>query len=105
MATFQGNTCATIRINGYNTVSKAHRTKTLAKQRLQSVEDKMRSGIYHTSRDDALSTILKRYLSDIVPLKKTTKYHKSNINNLNHGLGEYSFRDLTPQLIIECKSC
>lgn len=105
MATFQetskGNTCATIRIKGYKPVSKTHRTKTLAKQWAQTVEDKMRSGTYHISKDDALSTILDRYLNEIVPLKKTTKYHKSNINNLNHGLGAYSFRDLAPPMIIE----
>ncbi len=105
MATYQktskGHVCVTIRIKGYKPVSKTHRTKSLAQQWAMPIEDAMRSGTYNKSKDDLLSTVFDRYVEQIIPLKKTTKFHLTNINNLRKSFNDVSMRELTASLIVE----
>ena len=105
MATYQktskGHVCATVRIKGYPPKSRTFRTKAMARKWAISIEDAMRSGSYQDSPDGSLlGTIFDRYEREIVPLKKTVKFHRTNLKHLYQAFGHLQTYELSAQHIV-----
>jgi len=90
-----------VRVKGYKPTSKTFRTKSQAKTWAQSVEDDMRAGRYRQAGAETLGDLFHRYLREIVPLKKTYKFHNSNIQNLHRGLGDIGVWSFSAQSVVD----
>ena len=99
--TSRGFTTATIRLKDNPTTCKTFRTKKMAQAWAQRTEDAMRLGEWQEGSDMLLSDLLHRYEDEIVPLKKTSKFHHTNIQALDDGLGETPLQALDAGHVVD----
>jgi len=98
--TRSGRFQAVVRVRGYPTVSRVFRTRSQARTWAQRVEDDMRLGTWRQDVGVTVGDVLDRYLREIVPLKKSWAFHRTNCTNLAKGLGRVLLARLTAQDVV-----
>lgn len=91
---------AEIYIKGYPRQSRSFHTKPAANRWAKETEDSLRGGGVYRSTV-LLSDIFSLYLNEIVPLKKTTRFHAQNINTLNKAMGHFLVSELLPADVVD----
>ena len=64
-------------------------------------EDAMRDGTWQAEDGMLVRELLDRYSEEIVPLKKTSKFHHTNLAALNKGLGEILLQKLDAGHVVD----
>ena len=92
---------AVVRVRGYPTQSRVFRTRGQARTWAQRIEDDMRLGTWRQDAGVTMADVLDRYMREIVPLKKTLGFHRSNCRALTAGLGHVFLARLTAQDVVD----